>query len=124
MTFKSFTTLDELFDLLVQRFWIQPPPKLTPQEREQWGKLKQHVIRTRCVVLFLSTCPLISSSVLNIFKSMVVEVDILEKDDLYILDRMKEFITTDEVYSFAAAKQLLILIERAVSFPVDRVLFV
>ncbi|KAJ7134422.1 ras guanine nucleotide exchange factor domain-containing protein [Mycena epipterygia] len=98
MTFKSFTTVDDLFDLLVQRFWIQPPPKLTPAEREEWGKLKQHVIQIR---------------VLNTFKSMVVDDDVLEKDDLFILDRMKEFITTDEVARFPAAKQLLILIERA-----------
>lgn len=47
MTFKSFTTLDELFELLVQRFWIQPPPNLTPPEREDWVKLKQHVIQMR-----------------------------------------------------------------------------
>ncbi|KAJ7729643.1 ras guanine nucleotide exchange factor domain-containing protein [Mycena maculata] len=98
MTFKSFTTVDDLFDLLVQRFWIQPPPKLTTTEREEWGKLKQHVIQIR---------------VLNTFKSMVVDDDVLEKDDLFILDRMKEFITTDEVSKFPAAKQLLILIERA-----------
>ncbi|KAJ6620811.1 ras guanine nucleotide exchange factor domain-containing protein [Mycena sp. CBHHK59/15] len=98
MTFKSFTTVDDLFDLLVQRFWIQPPPKLTPTEREEWGKLKQLVIQIR---------------VLNTFKSMVVDDDVLEKDDLFILDRMKEFITTEEVARFPAAKQLLILIERA-----------
>lgn len=47
MTFKSFATVDDLFDLLVQRFWIQPPPKLTQTEREEWGKLKQHVIQIR-----------------------------------------------------------------------------
>ncbi|KAJ7645538.1 ras guanine nucleotide exchange factor domain-containing protein [Mycena polygramma] len=98
MTFKSFTTVDDLFDLLVQRFWIQPPPKLTQPEREEWGKLKQHVIQIR---------------VLNIFKSMIVDDDVLEKDDLFILDRMKEFLTTDEVARFPASKQLLILIERA-----------
>lgn len=46
---------------------------------------------------------------------MVVDDDVLEKDDMFILDRMKEFITTEEVSGFAAAKQLLILIERAVS---------
>ncbi|KAJ7644278.1 ras guanine nucleotide exchange factor domain-containing protein [Roridomyces roridus] len=97
MTFKSFTTVDDLFDLLVQRFWIQPPPKLTPAEREDWGKLKQHVIQVR---------------VLNTLKSIVVDDDVLEKDDLFILDRMKEFITTEEVARFPAAKQLLILIER------------
>ncbi|KAJ6585715.1 ras guanine nucleotide exchange factor domain-containing protein [Mycena capillaripes] len=98
ITFKSFTTVDDLFDFLVRRFWIQPPPGLTQAEREEWGKLKQHVIQIR---------------VLNTFKSMVVDDDVLEKDDLFILDRMKEFITTEEVVRFPAAKQLLILIERA-----------
>jgi son of sevenless-like protein len=48
---------------------------------------------------------------------MVVDDDVLEKDDLFILDRMKEFITTEEVSRFPAAKQLLILIERAVRIP-------
>ena len=47
MTYKSFTTLDELFDLLVARFRIQPPDNLTPAEREEWGRLKQHVIQMR-----------------------------------------------------------------------------
>ncbi|TFK40718.1 ras guanine nucleotide exchange factor domain-containing protein [Crucibulum laeve] len=98
MTYKSFTTLDELFNLLVERFKIQPPATLTPFELEEWGKLKQHVIQMR---------------VLNTLKSMVVDEDVLEKEDMYILDRMKEFISSDEVSRFAAAKQLLILIERA-----------
>ena len=48
---------------------------------------------------------------------MIVDDDVLEKEDLYILDRMKEFISTDGVSNFAAAKQLLILIERAVCIP-------
>ena len=52
--------------------------------------------------------------VLNTLKSMIVDDDVLEKEDLYILDRMKEFISTDGVSNFAAAKQLLILIERTV----------
>lgn len=47
MTYKSFTTLDELFDLLVARFRIQPPDNLTQSEREEWVKLKQHVIQMR-----------------------------------------------------------------------------
>lgn len=45
---------------------------------------------------------------------MVTDDDLLEKDDLYILDRMKSFVSNSEVANFAAAKQLLILIERAV----------
>lgn len=45
---------------------------------------------------------------------MVVDDDVLEKEDVYILGRIKEFISGDEVIRFAAAKQLLILLERAV----------
>ena len=47
MTFKSFMTLDELFELLVQRFWISPPDTLTPEELEDWKKKKQVMIRLR-----------------------------------------------------------------------------
>lgn len=47
MTFKDFTTLDDLFDLLVQRFRIQPPENLTPKELEDWTKLKQRVVQIR-----------------------------------------------------------------------------
>ena len=54
MTFRSFMTLQDLFDLLVNRFWIQPPPNLAPAELEEWKKLKQHVIRMRYVVVFLA----------------------------------------------------------------------
>ena len=52
--------------------------------------------------------------VLNTFRTMVTDDDILEKEDMYILGRMKEFASNEEVVTFAAAKQLLILIERAV----------
>jgi son of sevenless-like protein len=48
MTFKSFTTVDELFELLVQRFRIQPPPKMSKAEREDWLKWK-HGIQSRFV---------------------------------------------------------------------------
>ena len=47
ITFKSFMDLDELFELLVARFWIEPPPNLTPQEYEDWVKQKQVMIRLR-----------------------------------------------------------------------------
>ena len=47
MTFKSFTTLDELFELLVKRYQIQPPEGLNAKELEEWTKLKQHVVRSR-----------------------------------------------------------------------------
>jgi hypothetical protein len=48
---------------------------------------------------------------------MVVDDDILEKEDMYILDRMKAFVSGEEVNCFAAAKQLVASIERTVGPP-------
>lgn len=49
MTFKSFMTVDELFELLTKRFWVREPPELKPNELEEWTRLKQQVIRMRYV---------------------------------------------------------------------------
>ena len=45
---------------------------------------------------------------------MIIDEGVMEKEDYYILGRMKEFVSSDEVSKSSAAKQLLILIERAV----------
>ena len=45
---------------------------------------------------------------------MVADDDFLEKEDMYILDRMKEFLLQDTVSKIAISKQLVILIDRAV----------
>ncbi|GAW04872.1 cell division control protein [Lentinula edodes] len=75
MTFKSFTTLNDLFDLLVERCRIQPPSGLATLQLRQWTSRKRNIVQFR---------------VINTFKSMLTDEDILEKDDLYILARMKE----------------------------------
>lgn len=98
MTFKSFTTVQDLFDLLVERFRIKPPPELMGKDLENWAKMKQHVIQAR---------------VLNIFKSLVVDDDYLDKEDLFILDQIKVFAGSDDTAHFAAAKQLVQHVERA-----------
>ena len=48
---------------------------------------------------------------------MVTDDDYLEKDDIHILDRMKEMLQNEEVMRLAAAKQLMVLIERVVRCP-------
>jgi hypothetical protein len=53
---------------------------------------------------------------------MVVDDDILEKEDMYILDHMKDFISGEDVVKYGAAKQLLILIERAVRVLLSHIL--
>ncbi|KAG8214799.1 ras GEF [Butyriboletus roseoflavus] len=98
MTFKSFMTLDELFNLLVERFWIQPPPNLNSQELEDWRRNKQNIIRIR---------------VINTMKLIVQDEDVVDKEDLGILTRMAHFASGDDVFKVAAAKQLLATIKRA-----------
>ncbi|KAM6494104.1 Ras guanine nucleotide exchange factor domain containing protein [Amanita muscaria] len=97
LTFKSFTTADELFDLLVARFRIQPPANLTPEELPEWEKLKQRVIQIR---------------VLNTLKAMITDDDVLDKEDMALLDRMLEFLKSDEVRHLNAAIALIKNIER------------
>jgi len=46
---------------------------------------------------------------------MITDEDALAEEDLFILDKMKEMVSGSEVIHFGAAKQLLTLIERAVS---------
>ncbi|CAN8096899.1 unnamed protein product [Discula destructiva] len=49
LTYRSFTTARELFELLVHRFGIQPPEGLTPADFEVWRGRKQSPIRFRVV---------------------------------------------------------------------------
>jgi son of sevenless len=46
-TWRSFVNVDTLFDLLVRRFYIQPPDGLTQVELEKWEMLKQYPIQMR-----------------------------------------------------------------------------
>ena len=54
LTYRSFTTAQELFELLVRRFNIQPPPGLSKQEMPTWEDQKQKPIRFRVVNILKS----------------------------------------------------------------------
>ena len=60
----------------------------------------------------------IFSRVLNTLKTMVTDDEVLEKDDIYILDRVKKFLLDPDVSVAPAAKNLLAAVERKVSLPV------
>lgn len=49
LTFRSFTSGDELLDLLFERYNIVPPPDLTEAQLTDWKKQKQIPIRLRRV---------------------------------------------------------------------------
>ncbi|CAI7641313.1 unnamed protein product [Penicillium manginii] len=54
LTYRSFTTASELFEMLVQRFNIQPPFGLTAEDMQMWIDRKQKPIRFRVVNILKS----------------------------------------------------------------------
>ncbi|PFH59751.1 hypothetical protein XA68_11932 [Ophiocordyceps unilateralis] len=54
LTYRSFTSARELFELLVKRFGIQPPEGLSQSEYEIWRDRKQKLIRFRVVNILKS----------------------------------------------------------------------
>lgn len=54
LTYRSFTTASELFDMLVKRWSIQPPYGLNSGEMEDWTNKKQKPIRFRVVNILKS----------------------------------------------------------------------
>lgn len=54
LTYRSFTTARELFELLVKRFNIQPPEGLQSADYEMWKDRKQKPIRFRIVNILKS----------------------------------------------------------------------
>ena len=49
LTYQSFTTAAELFEALIRRWSIHPPPGLSSQDVDVWVNKKQHPIRMRIV---------------------------------------------------------------------------
>lgn len=120
MTFKSFMTVNELFNLLVARFRLEPPAGLKPEELKDWEKQKKHLIQIRYVTISVLSIMLNDAlSVINTFVTMLKDDDILEKEDFHIFERMKAFVSSDEVSQFGAAKQVLVYIDRAVCLLID-----
>ena len=54
LTYRSFTTASELFEILVKRFSIQPPPAISQSEYNTWVEKKQKPIRFRVVNILKS----------------------------------------------------------------------
>lgn len=54
LTYRSFTSASELFEMLVKRFSIQPPPGISQGEYNTWVEKKQKPIRFRVVNILKS----------------------------------------------------------------------
>ncbi|EUC63459.1 cell division control protein, partial [Rhizoctonia solani AG-3 Rhs1AP] len=96
MTYKSFTTTKELFQLLVERFRIEPPEELEGSDLQEWIEKKQKPARVRVV---------------NIFRKMLLDPSIIDKEDGYILDNIKNF-AAEIMHDVPPAKQLIMFVDR------------
>ncbi|KAI9265431.1 ras guanine nucleotide exchange factor domain-containing protein [Helicostylum pulchrum] len=87
LTYRSFCTSLELLELLQERYKIQPPTDLTPEELEIWHTKKQKLIRLR---------------VFNVLKIWLEQY--YYEEDSVILDRLLFFSNTTikETLSFSA----------------------
>ncbi|KAJ2962862.1 hypothetical protein NQZ79_g2056 [Umbelopsis isabellina] len=97
LTYRSFCTTDEWFDLLVQRYNLSPPPGLTGEEIEIWNDKKLKLVRLR---------------VFNVIKTWL-ENFYNEEEDQHIISRIMEFaeVTIRESMQFAA-EQLIKLVKK------------
>ncbi|KAF8333499.1 ras guanine nucleotide exchange factor domain-containing protein [Cantharellus anzutake] len=95
MTFKSFTNLNELFDLLVARFEIKPPEGITPDEYEDWRVKLQAKVRIRAV---------------NTIKAILSEEDVIGPNDVAILARIRDF-ATKYIKEYVPMKLLINLLD-------------
>ncbi|RIA80506.1 ras guanine nucleotide exchange factor domain-containing protein [Glomus cerebriforme] len=104
LTYRSFCTTDEFFDMLVKRFMIQPPEGIANEELEVWQEKKQTPVRLR---------------VFNIMKTWL-ETYYLDGRDSHCLERMREFATTTMHENMAfAAVSLIKVIEKRQQQPKD-----
>ena len=99
MTYRSFTTTEDLLDLLFMRYRVTPPEGMTDEESATWAEKKQKPIRLR---------------VFNVLKSWL-ETHFYEGEDDMYLDKIKKF-ALDEMAEASAMKapsmQLMRLVDR------------
>ncbi|TCD65471.1 hypothetical protein EIP91_002589 [Steccherinum ochraceum] len=98
MTYSAFATADEVFDLLLSRFHMEPPAGLTVEETELW---KQKKLRTG------------QKRVLSTFSTWLEHHRLVE-DEPAVAQRLQEFLQsiTSPTGNKVMAKQVMKVLER------------
>lgn len=101
LTYQSFTTANQLFDLLVARWNVQPMPGLTKDELAVWVERKQTPIHFRIV---------------NVLKSWLDTywMEGTDKDSVETIQRIHSFVKTTVQNSIGekGSKPLLVVVEQ------------
>ncbi|KAK9768115.1 hypothetical protein K7432_001518 [Basidiobolus ranarum] len=104
LTYRSFSSTEDVFELLFQRFNLQPPMGLSDSDFDLWKEKKLVPVRLR---------------VFNVIKSWL-ESYYLEGEDYSALEMLRDFAETTmmDILPFAA-KQLLKLIDKRMQSSFD-----
>ncbi|KAI0081157.1 ras GEF [Panus rudis PR-1116 ss-1] len=78
LTYKTFATPDEVFDLLLQRYYLNPPPDLTPSEYTEWKEKRLLPTQRKVLTVFIDW----------------LEHHRLVQDDPPVAQRMQGFLNT------------------------------
>lgn len=92
-TYRTFSTADEVFDLVVARYNMEHPQGLAPDEIEEWREKKLRISQHRILTLL----------------TMWIEDHSLALEEPHIVHRLEEFLSgINEPVSLALAANLMI----------------
>jgi len=92
-TFRTFSSADLVFDLLIDRYRMEPPHNLTPEECEEWKEKKLRPTQHRVLTVL----------------TMWLEDHNMVRDDRRIVIRLKEFLSAiSEPQSLALTANLML----------------
>ncbi|KAH7108421.1 ras GEF [Auriculariales sp. MPI-PUGE-AT-0066] len=96
-TYKTFTSPEELIDLLIRRYHMQPPENLTQDQVHDWRDKKLNVVRLR---------------VINTLKTMMSESEAVTRTDTEALARIEAFAVEIEPTAAASSANLTNAVSR------------
>lgn len=102
MSYKTFATPDEIFDLLLARYYMKQPPGLSEAELVFWREKKCLPTQKRVLLVFATW----------------LEHHRMVQDDPPVARRLQEFLATivEPAANRVLAKQVMGVLERIVSF--------
>lgn len=105
MTFRTFATSGEIFDLLIDRYRLVPPVGLSTDELEQWKEKILSPTRKRILSIFMTW----------------LEYHRLVQDDPPIARRLQEFLSdiSPALATKLQVSHVMATLERMVNIPLD-----
>lgn len=129
MTYRSFATAEEVLNLLIKRYQLQPPPNLNPEQLKDWAERKQKPVKLRYVAVRFILVPSLIMREVRVFNILKTWLDqhYNENMDADILEGILEFATDimgKDTQVRMPSQQLVKAVQRRVSQGVESARYV